>query len=80
MSALNIGFIFKTFQLTQFLVKAKGLGFQVIPLVQTYGHMEHALKLKEFQHLREDFLHPDSICPSQLESLTLVQEMIHQVI
>ena len=51
----------------------------VIPLVQTFGHMEFVLKLDEFKDLREVPIYPQSICPSQDKSWTIIQEMIDQV-
>jgi len=40
-------------ELKSLLETAKTLDLIVIPLIQTFGHMEFALKLREFQHLRE---------------------------
>ena len=51
----------------------------VIPLIQTFGHLEHVLKLSEFQHLREEGRYPQALCPSFQDSLALVKEMIDQV-
>lgn len=51
----------------------------VIPLVQTFGHMEFVLKLNEFKDLREVPIYPQSICPSQDRSWTIIKEMIDQV-
>ena len=50
----------------------------VIPLIQTFGHMEFVLKLEEFKHLRESNPFPQSLCPSRDESWNLVTEMIDQ--
>ena len=52
----------------------------VIPLVQTFGHMEFILKLEEFKELREVPIYPQSICPSQDKSWAIVQEIIDQVL
>ncbi len=38
----------------ELLDAAAEAGLEVIPLVQTFGHLEHVLKLEEFAHLRED--------------------------
>ncbi|XP_075986554.1 hexosaminidase D-like [Anticarsia gemmatalis] len=67
-------------KLKRFLERAMIHEIRVIPLVQTFGHMEHVLKLEEFKHLREDLDYPDSICPSNIESIQLVHNMLAQVI
>ncbi len=41
-------------EVEQLLDAAAEAGLEVIPLVQTLGHLEHVLKLEEFAHLRED--------------------------
>ncbi|KAG8185057.1 hypothetical protein JTE90_017074 [Oedothorax gibbosus] len=58
---------------------AKTHHFEVIPLVQTFGHLEFALKLKEFRDLREVDDFPQAICPSRNESFDLVENIIDQV-
>ncbi|XP_073463110.1 hexosaminidase D [Aquarana catesbeiana] len=52
---------------------------EVIPLIQTFGHMEFVLKHKEFSHLREVPAYPNSLNPHKEESLRLLQLMIGQV-
>lgn len=54
-------------------------GIRVIPLVQTFGHLEYALKLPKFSYLREVPGLPQALCPSQSDSHWLVQTMIDQV-
>ncbi|XP_073963219.1 hexosaminidase D-like isoform X2 [Choristoneura fumiferana] len=71
---------YKKDELKEFLTFAVQMGLEIIPLVQTFGHMEYALKLREFQHLREDPKYPDSICPSANESQELIREILRQVI
>ena len=51
----------------------------MIPLVQTFGHLEMALKLPEFRGLREVPYLPQAICPSQEGSWRLVTTIIDQV-
>lgn len=52
----------------------------VIPLVQTFGHMEFILKLKEFEHLRELFEYPQVICPTHNNALDVIMDMISQIL
>ena len=52
---------------------------EVIPLVQTLGHLEFVLKLPKFSHLREVPEMPQALCPSKNESVKLVYELIDQV-
>ncbi|KAK7073829.1 Hydrolase activity protein [Halocaridina rubra] len=54
-------------------------GLEVIPLVQTFGHLEFALKHERFSHLREVPELPQALCPSLNESLWLVHSIIDQV-
>ncbi|XP_045780429.1 hexosaminidase D-like isoform X2 [Maniola jurtina] len=67
-------------ELQDFLKMVVNLGFDIIPLIQTFGHMEHVLKLKQFEHLREVPLHSNVICPSKSESQILIKNMLKQVI
>ena len=43
---------------TKIVSYAGANGLEVIPLVQTFGHLEMALKLDEFKMLREAAGHP----------------------
>jgi len=53
---------------------------EVIPLVQTFGHLEFVLKLEGFQTLREVLSYPQEICPSNEKAWRLVTSMIDQVL
>lgn len=55
-------------------------GLSVIPLIQTFGHMEFVLKQPGYAHLREVPGLPQSLCPSNNDSLAFLQTMIGQVI
>lgn len=52
----------------------------VIPLIQTFGHLEFVLKLRQFKHLREEPKYPQVICPSRNASLILLKEMIDDML
>ncbi|XP_065363115.1 hexosaminidase D [Calliphora vicina] len=67
-------------ELKDFLEACAEHGFNIIPLVQTFGHMEYALKLQEFAHMRELPDSPQSICPSQKQSMNFIDAMLTQVI
>lgn len=59
---------------------AKKHNLHIIPLVQTFGHLEFLLKLQEFRHLREASDYPQAICPSLPETLVILTDMLEQVI
>ncbi|KAF2895886.1 hypothetical protein ILUMI_10282 [Ignelater luminosus] len=52
----------------------------VIPLIQTFGHMEFMLKLKEFEDLREVIEYPQVICPTHEKSLSLIMHMVDEIV
>ncbi|XP_066090409.1 hexosaminidase D isoform X2 [Saccopteryx bilineata] len=52
---------------------------EVVPLVQTFGHMEFVLKHETLAHLREVALFPNTLNPHEVECLALVGAMIDQV-
>ena len=61
------------------LIRCKELGLEVIPLIQTFGHMEFILKLGQFAHLRDNPEMPESICPCHEQTMSLLQIYIDQV-
>lgn len=52
---------------------ARKLQMELIPLVQTFGHLEFVLKLEEFRHLRELDPFPQEVCPSKEDSFQLIK-------
>lgn len=67
-------------EILEILQAAGSLDLNVIPLIQTFGHLEFALKVKEFSFLREVPDSPQSICPSLNSSFAFVEELITQVV
>lgn len=76
---MSAGNAFSKENISSILGYARKSGLEVIPLVQTFGHLEMALKLEEFKDIREVPYHPQAICPSQEASWKLVTEIIDQV-
>jgi hexosaminidase len=56
----------------------KKYNLKMVPLVQTFGHLEFVLKRERFSHLRESKDNYTSICPLNPESIELVCSMISQ--
>ncbi|XP_026850248.1 hexosaminidase D isoform X1 [Drosophila persimilis] len=71
---------YKEDELRDFLECAALHGLSVMPLLQTFGHLEYVLKLEGFEQLRELPESPQSICPSQPQSMALLEQMLTQVI
>ena len=66
-------------QVAEFLQAARENSLTVIPLVQTFGHLEWILKLERYKDLREELPYPQSICPSREGSLELVRLVLSQI-
>nr|CAD7457847.1 unnamed protein product [Timema tahoe] len=60
----------------QLLQLAGDSGLAVVPLVQTFGHLEH----DEWRVLREVEAYPSSMCPSHPRALPLVMSLIKQIV
>ncbi|KAH9423131.1 Hydrolase [Dermatophagoides pteronyssinus] len=58
---------------------AKENSLEIIPLVQTLGHLEFFLKLENYRHLREMDEFPQAVCPSRNETYELLTAMIDQI-
>lgn len=68
-----------SFQIKSLLQVAKAYELEVIPLVQTFGHLEYVLKVDNFARLRENPRVPQALCPSQNDSMLLVHTLIDQI-
>ncbi|XP_076853382.1 hexosaminidase D-like isoform X4 [Brachyhypopomus gauderio] len=53
---------------------------ELIPLVQVFGHLEFVLKHEKYFHLREVAMFPNSLNPLAPGALSLVEEMLSQVL
>ncbi|KAL3269502.1 hypothetical protein HHI36_008568 [Cryptolaemus montrouzieri] len=52
---------------------------EVIPLIQTFGHLEFALKIQDFSKLREVPSSPQALCPNRNGTLDFIREMVKQI-
>ena len=66
-------------QLTFDFFSKTQLGLDVIPLIQTFGHMEFILKHKDFSFLRDNPDMPESICACHEKAMDLIIDYIDQV-
>ncbi|MCM8759483.1 MAG: family 20 glycosylhydrolase [Candidatus Omnitrophica bacterium] len=64
----------------KFLKKAHDLGIEVIPLVQSFGHLENVLSKKRFKHLREIPDNVSDLCPLKNGSRQPILDMIKDVL
>ncbi len=64
----------------KFLERAKALSIEVVPLIQTFGHMENFLSNNRFAHLREEKEDVSSLCPLKEGSRDLVAGIIEDIL
>ena len=67
-------------QIQELLGIAKELNLIVIPLIQTFGHLEFALKHGKYADLRETQRITNSVCPLKNESRAFIKEIIREVL
>ncbi|XP_040296048.1 hexosaminidase D-like [Bufo bufo] len=66
--------------LKKILHLAETNNLEVVPLVQTFGHMEYVLKHDKYKALREVDRYPNSLNPHNMETLPLVKMILTQVL
>lgn len=67
-------------ELTEILYLAKMNDLEVMPLVQTFGHLEFVLKLQDYQNLREVPAYPQVVCPSNNATQILLRQIVDQIV
>ncbi len=63
----------------KFFAKAEKLSIEIIPLVQSLGHLETVLSKKRFQNLRE-LDNTGELCPSKKGSVELVISLVDDIL
>lgn len=79
LSPIAAGNAYSKADIKEILKMAAANELEVIPLIQTFGHVEFALKLPDFAHLREVQESPQALCPSYNASTKFIEQMIDQV-
>ncbi|KAF5303149.1 hypothetical protein FQR65_LT08312 [Abscondita terminalis] len=70
---------FSVEEIKDILKFAEELKLEVIPLIQTFGHLEFALKHSNWSKLREVPDSPQALCPSRNGTMDFIAEMVKQV-
>ncbi|CDW91252.1 hexosaminidase d [Stylonychia lemnae] len=65
-------------QIKDIVELTKKYKFKIVPLIQTFGHLEFALKRERFSHLREQNDNYQSLCPLKQDSKQFVLNLIEQ--
>lgn len=79
LSVVNNGYAYKPDEIKTILGYAKKYNLEVIPLIQTFGHLEWILKHPEFAHLREVDRYAQVVCLSKPEAIEIIKDLIDQV-
>uniref|UniRef100_A0A8R1TU21 beta-N-acetylhexosaminidase n=1 Tax=Onchocerca volvulus TaxID=6282 RepID=A0A8R1TU21_ONCVO len=67
-------------ELRRFLHAIQAHNLDIIPLVQTVGHLEYILKYPNFTKYREEERYPQVICLTDEGAVDLVQEAVRQIL
>ncbi len=67
-------------EVKEILAAATDAGLEVIPLVQTFGHLEFVLKHPRFSALREDPGSAHDLCPLHPQTAALARELLDQTL
>jgi len=71
---------FSVNEIENFCAEADRLDIQIIPLVQTLGHVYHILCHEEYSGLREVPEHIQQCCPGNPDTMKLARELIDDII
>lgn len=68
-------------EIKEFVARAQDCGIEVIPELESFGHMGYITKLKEYHHLFEavEGKRFGAICPSHPETLEILEDLIREV-
>lgn len=77
---LSNGYAYSEEDIETIMNNAEKNKLEVIPLIQTFGHLEMLLKHEEFVELREVPKYPQVVCPSHPQIYETLYEMIDQII
>ncbi|XP_078096367.1 hexosaminidase D-like isoform X2 [Mustelus asterias] len=80
LEVLKSTYAYSSADIDQIQKLAEDNNLAIIPLIQTFGHMEFVLKHDKLQNLREVERFPNSLNPHLPGSLKLVKEMLSQVL
>lgn len=67
-------------EIKDFTRHCNSLGIDVVPLQQTFGHVEYILRYDKYAHIREDSRDYSQVCPLNEESSLLFSELIDDMI
>jgi len=67
-------------ELKDFVTYAESLGLEIIPLVESLGHVEYVLKHEAYRHLRETPDNPWQYCPQREETFSLLMDLYQEII
>ncbi|KAK5644619.1 hypothetical protein RI129_005919 [Pyrocoelia pectoralis] len=77
---IKAGNAYSVDDIKQILAAAQESKLEVIPLIQTFGHLEFALKHSNWSKLREVPDSPQALCPNRNGTMEFIMEMLKQIL